>query len=117
MKLGSGGGVIHHQHTDFRLNFQPSAAGQPPGSKCLAGPQLCHEKSRHLKTQGQGALQRKREPPRGAKDILKDVNVQVLQKQNKTTLHTFLAHENVENLAEGGNEFRISLVLPASDLH
>lgn len=28
-----------------------------------------------------------------------------------------LAHENVENPAEGGKEFTISLVLPASDLH
>jgi len=46
------------------------------------------------------------------------VNVQILQKQNKTTLlHTFLAHENTENLAEGGKEFRISFILPVPDLH
>lgn len=37
--------------------------------------------------------------------------------KTKQPLNTLLAHENVENLAEGGNEFRISLVLPASDLH
>ena len=51
-------------------------------------------------------------------DTLTDVNVHILQKQNKTTLlHTFLAHENTENLAEGGKEFRISFVLPVPDLH
>lgn len=70
-----------------------------------------------MKTPGLSSCQRKKEAPEGVKDILKDVNVQILQKQNQTTLNTFLADENVENFAEGGSEFRISLVLPASDLH
>ena len=65
VKLGSGGGAVLHRHTDFKLNFSPSAAGQLPSSESLAGAQLCHEKSRCLKAQGSGGRQREREAPVG----------------------------------------------------
>lgn len=93
-----------------------SLDGRPSFQVLLKPSWLCHRKNRHLKTQGP----RHRwgtEAPKGQRIFVKIWMYRAFKNKTKQPLSTLLTQENVENLAEGGNEFRISLVLPASDLH
>lgn len=108
--------VIHQLHTDSRLNFPPSAAWiaalvcRSSWSPMDGAP----ERANTWEHQGWGVAQEERLLVGGGGGPRLFLKMWMYRSfDNKTTLNTLLAHENVDNLAEGGNEFRISLVLPA----